>query len=931
MDFYGNPLPYSANPVSSVYATAPGTTVTGSATAAQAIWSDGGNVLVGGAGDNTYYVYSPLDQIVEKPNGGVDTVKINGMDYQLPANVENLAIGGNGVAYGNSGANIIWGQGSGTQTIDGGAGNDLIELGTGKSTVIFDANSGHDAVDGFIAGAGHDVVSLGGYVNFTSFAQVQAAMTQVGSNVVLQLDANDAVLFRNEQISDFTASNFQLAVNTGAMKMTFDDEFNSLSLNNGTSGTWTTNFGYGATSNSLGSRTLTSNGEKEIYVDPTMTGAGTTALGLNPFSINNGVLSITASATPAADKTALYGYSYVSGLLTTKESFQQTYGYFDIDAKLPTGSGAWPAFWLLPADGSWPPELDVLEASNGTDTVSETAHSVVNGVATQDAISSYVPGSTTGFHDYGVLWTASTITWYVDGVQVAQEATPADMNKPMYMLIDLAISGSATSTPSSSFTSTMQVNYVRAYSLADSPVSVPATSTTGSSTPATPTSAPATSGTTSSTSTGASTTSTTTPATTPSSTPTTAASATSGTTSSTSTGTSAPATTTPATTSSSSSTTSTAAASSAASSTPTATQSPSATAATSVPTHAAAASALTAMAAPSTNGSLLETTPTLATLKGGAGNDVLVVNSGAAYLQGGAGDDVFVLHPGVTIGTQIADFTRSATEHDFIQLSGFSTGSSLVFASYSGQGTTSQNDALQYYSVEDANHKVEAQFLVHTIGGQTQLVAGQDFAFIDATAASTSAVPSSTTSAPSTPTPAATTASTPATSSGTLAASAAAQPSSSTTTPSSTTSSSPASSGIPSPTAGGQLLETTTVNHTLKGTAGNDVLIGGVGGDFLQGGAGDDTFVLEPGFTVGTQISDFTRTATEHDFLDLSGFGSGATLQFASYSGQGTTSENDSLQWYQVMSPTHSVLGQFLVHEMGSQTHLVAGQDYAFI
>ena len=46
------------------------------------------------------------------------------------------------------------------------------------------------------------------------------------------------------------------------------------------------------------------------------------------------------------------------GLVSCKEKFG--YGYFEIEAKLPTGKNLWPAFWMSP-NNSWPPEIDVIE------------------------------------------------------------------------------------------------------------------------------------------------------------------------------------------------------------------------------------------------------------------------------------------------------------------------------------------------------------------------------------------------------------------------------------------------------------------------------------------------------------------------------------------------------------------------------------------
>ena len=133
-----------------------------------------------------------------------------------------------------------------------------------------------------------------------------------------------------------------MALDLNTMHLTFDDEFNTLSLYNGVSGTWDPTYGFGGDNFAI----RTHLDEKQIYVDPSFTGNTSGALGVNPFSIHDGTLDITAAPTSPALVDALGGYQYTSGLITTRESFQQTYGYFEMKAELPHGQGLWPAFWL---------------------------------------------------------------------------------------------------------------------------------------------------------------------------------------------------------------------------------------------------------------------------------------------------------------------------------------------------------------------------------------------------------------------------------------------------------------------------------------------------------------------------------------------------------------------------------------------------------
>src|SRR6185295_13314623 len=93
-----------------------------------------------------------------------------------------------------------------------------------------------------------DVARLTGY-GFTSFADVTAAMTQTGADVTLKLSANDLILFKNTTIAAFTAGNFELAIDPSKLKMTFDEEFDSLSLQNkssGSGGLWATSYAWNA-------------------------------------------------------------------------------------------------------------------------------------------------------------------------------------------------------------------------------------------------------------------------------------------------------------------------------------------------------------------------------------------------------------------------------------------------------------------------------------------------------------------------------------------------------------------------------------------------------------------------------------------------------------------------------------------------------------
>lgn len=421
---------------------------------------NGSTTLSGGAGNDTYQFVTMKTAVVEAPGGGVDTVYVNS-SYKMPANVENLVVWYAPTAIGNSLGNIMVGSGA-NETLDGGQGNDVLAGGGGSDIFQFSAGSGFDVITDFTTtGTGADQVRLSGYAGFTSFAQVKSAMKQVGADVVLKLDGDDAIRFLNHKIADFGAEDFALGRSKAGLTATFSDEFDRLSLWNGvsgagTSGTWRTDYGWGATRDALASRQLAS--DAQVYIDPTMKGAGNSPIGISPFKIDDGVLTITASPTPDVLKSALYNQSTVSGLLTSRESFAQIYGYFEAKIDIPSGSGLWPAFWLGPANGSWPPEIDIMENYGGP-TSTMTAHYGTRANHQTSGAAYWDPNIAEGSHIWGLSWTPKELIWYLDDVEIYRTATPAQMNVPMYLLINLGVQKGAAATTSGE----MMVDWVRAY------------------------------------------------------------------------------------------------------------------------------------------------------------------------------------------------------------------------------------------------------------------------------------------------------------------------------------------------------------------------------------------------------------------------------------------------------------------------------------
>jgi Ca2+-binding RTX toxin-like protein len=121
-----------------------------------------------------------------------------------------------------SGVNAVIGSDF-ADTITASGHNDTLTGGNGADTFVFNAftwsgswtpqnqNQYHTVTD-FSAGdaAGHDVIQLQ-HTAFTDFASVQAASQQVGSDVVISVNAFDTVTLTGVDLHTLTANDFHLA------------------------------------------------------------------------------------------------------------------------------------------------------------------------------------------------------------------------------------------------------------------------------------------------------------------------------------------------------------------------------------------------------------------------------------------------------------------------------------------------------------------------------------------------------------------------------------------------------------------------------------------------------------------------------------------------------------------------------------------------
>jgi beta-glucanase (GH16 family) len=194
--------------------------------------------------------------------------------------------------------------------------------------------------------------------------------------------------------------------------------------------------------------------------------------------VADGLLTLTATKlsgpTPCGPRTT----GYESGMVFTKDRFAQTYGRFEVRAKLPRGVGFQPALWMYPqhtAYGDRSGEIDIAESFGAPDAVSPHIHvHDAAGVDHAQGTDCHVAGASESFHTYTVEWLPQEIRFLYDGVPcfVTRRwdtgpplVPPQPFDQPFFILLQLGL-GYGPNAPSAStpFPGVLQIDYVRAWS-----------------------------------------------------------------------------------------------------------------------------------------------------------------------------------------------------------------------------------------------------------------------------------------------------------------------------------------------------------------------------------------------------------------------------------------------------------------------------------
>jgi hypothetical protein len=218
-------------------------------------------------------------------------------------------------------------------------------------------------------------------------------------------------------------------------------------------------------------RTQDGNKELGLYVDPVL------YPGTNPFPIVDGKRALRSEKLAAPITYDSRQWNYTASMITSRKLRTiAPGGRLEARFAMPVlgKRGAWPAFWLMPVSGAWPPEIDMLEwpinATHNAWTYFTTQHWASSTGSHQmrsyplDIRQIGATEDLTGFHTYGVEITDEELRFDIDGVKTAvmENRSPG---QGWYVLLNMAMGGTWPGSPTvdTQFPCDMILDWIRFY------------------------------------------------------------------------------------------------------------------------------------------------------------------------------------------------------------------------------------------------------------------------------------------------------------------------------------------------------------------------------------------------------------------------------------------------------------------------------------
>jgi len=172
--------------------------------------------------------------------------------------------------------------------------------------------------------------------------------------------------------------------------------------------------------------------------------------------------------------------SYTSSRMISRGKKEFTYGRMEIRAKLPTGTGIWPAIWMLGSNIStigWPAcgEIDIMEyVGYKPNTIYATVHTTSGYAGEGDGSSKIVESCEEEFHVYGLIWTEEELIFYTDTPDnithiYAPGSKTADnwpFDQTQFFILNIAVGGNwggLEGIDNTIFPQNLEIDYIRVY------------------------------------------------------------------------------------------------------------------------------------------------------------------------------------------------------------------------------------------------------------------------------------------------------------------------------------------------------------------------------------------------------------------------------------------------------------------------------------